>query len=294
MIAGSRRLASLGGAVTLLSVALAGVLAEGSSSAPLPVKAESPATDPNVASEITDGPVCLAAAPKGFRAPQAEGPVVRNVGQIRLELRAPGPRHWCSVNSNQPFRLRCVFWGPAKADVDAGGAKRQSFFVPVGWIGLLDMTSRAKTSCRMVSKSADANGRQLAAALRSAAAHDHTAFTFIAGSQAPSVKSPAASTIASFDWTYLAQPEPGNRHWSSPDGVTWTETYSSGRQEVQKVAFMATLNGCIGAVTTKSYAPTAETFIPEPGCPNMVLLFRFGGVWGVLGRMRTIVARTDR
>src|SRR5580658_460541 len=61
-----------------------------------------------------------------------------------------------------------------------------------------------------------------------------------------------ASPIRSFDWTYQGNPEPGNRHWSSPDGVTWTETYPSGHADVQNVEASATVGGCNGVITVKT------------------------------------------
>jgi hypothetical protein len=98
-----------------------------------------------------------------------------------------------------------------------------------------------------------------------------------------------ASPLRSFDWTYQGAPEPGNRHWSSVDGVTWVETYPSGYTEVQKVGASAQVDGCQGVITTKAYSPTSQTFIPDPGCPSMVLLFRFSDrPWRPLGVMRSI------
>jgi hypothetical protein len=96
-----------------------------------------------------------------------------------------------------------------------------------------------------------------------------------------------ASPLRSFDWTYIEPPEPGTRHWSSSDGIVWTETFPSGRTEVQRVGASAEVFGCDGVITTKSYSPTAQTFIPNPGCPAMRLLFRFGDQpWAVVGSMR--------
>ena len=98
----------------------------------------------------------------------------------------------------------------------------------------------------------------------------------------------AASPLRSFDWTYGYAPEPGNRHWTSPDGVIWTETYPSGYTEVQRVAASAQVLGCHGVITTKSYSPASQTFIPDPGCPSMMLLYRFADQpWGTLGGMRS-------
>jgi hypothetical protein len=104
-----------------------------------------------------------------------------------------------------------------------------------------------------------------------------------------------ASPLRSFDWTYGYAPEPGNRHWSSPDGVVWTETYPSGHTEVQRVAASAQVLGCHGVITTKIYSPASQTFIPDPGCRSMALLFRFGDQpWGMLGGMRSESATWGR
>lgn len=99
----------------------------------------------------------------------------------------------------------------------------------------------------------------------------------------------AASPIRSFDWTYRGGEEPGDRHWSSPDGVTWTEAYPTGRTTTQKVWAIARVGGCSGVITTKPNLSSAQTFIPNPGCPSMLLLFRSGkGAWRPIGVMRSI------
>ena len=109
----------------------------------------------------------------------------------------------------------------------------------------------------------------------------------VAVAQAPNPASP----IRSFDWTYQGTPEPGNRHWSSPDGVTWTETYPSGQAESQKVKAYAQVNGCHGVITLKASSPDLETFIPDPGCPTMALLVHVGDeAWRASGVMRSVIA----
>jgi len=100
-----------------------------------------------------------------------------------------------------------------------------------------------------------------------------------------------ASPLASFDFTYRGQPEPGNRHWTSPDGINWTQSYPSGHQVFEKVVGSAQVNGCVGVVTVISdpaaehVSPDAQTFVPNPGCPQMAILFRPSPArpWGVLG-----------
>lgn len=95
---------------------------------------------------------------------------------------------------------------------------------------------------------------------------------------------PAASPLRSFDWTYHAMPEPGNRHWTSPDGVNWTEVWPSGSVHSQKTVAIAEIGGCNGVITEKVESPEAQTFIPNPGCPTMAVLFRFSGeAWRPLG-----------
>ncbi len=114
------------------------------------------------------------------------------------------------------------------------------------------------------------------------------ALTLIATAAAADVEK-ASSPIRSFDWAYQSNPEPGNRHWSSPDGISWTETYPSGHAETHEVEAAAQVNGCSGVIVGKSGSPTTKTFIPNPGCPNMVLLLRLGDLaWQPLGEMRSI------
>jgi len=114
-------------------------------------------------------------------------------------------------------------------------------------------------------------------------------FIGTAAAAASSQADVAASPIRSFDFTYQGTPEPGNRHWSSPDGVTWTELWPSGHTYSQRVAGAAQVGGCSGVVTTKPESPQSQTFIPDPGCPSMVLLFRFGdGTWRPIGAMRSV------
>src|ERR1700761_6650651 len=107
------------------------------------------------------------------------------------------------------------------------------------------------------------------------------------------------SPLASFDFTYRAQPEPGNRHWTSPDGINWTETYPSGRQTLEKVVGAAQINGCAGVVTTYSNVPpsqiatSAQTFVPNPGCAQMQILFRPGSAapWHAIGQITSTTVR---
>jgi len=111
-------------------------------------------------------------------------------------------------------------------------------------------------------------------------------------STAPAQAATAASPLRSFDWTYRGAPQPGDRHWSSTDGATWTEAYPSGYTETQKVAATALVGGCHGVITTKAASPTSQTFIPDPDCPTMVLLFRFSNQpWRILGELRSISTR---
>jgi S1-C subfamily serine protease len=101
-----------------------------------------------------------------------------------------------------------------------------------------------------------------------------------------------ASPIRSFDWTYTGTPEPGNRHWSSPDGVNWTEAYPSGHTQTQKVVASAQIGGCNGVITAKPESPEVQTFIPSPGCPSMVLLLHLGNQpWRPMAAMRSVSAQ---
>ena len=105
----------------------------------------------------------------------------------------------------------------------------------------------------------------------------------------------AASPIRSFDWTYKGAEDPGDRHWSSPDGVAWTETYPSGRTQTQKVWAFAQVGGCSGVITKKLDSSNSQTFIPNPGCSPMLLLFRADdGPWRPIGVIRSISSQADR
>jgi S1-C subfamily serine protease len=103
----------------------------------------------------------------------------------------------------------------------------------------------------------------------------------------------AASPIRSFDWTYKGAEDPGDRHWSSPDGVAWTETYPSGRTQTQKVWASAQVGGCSGVITKKLDSSNSQTFIPNPGCSPMLLLFRADdGPWRPIGVIRSVSSQS--
>ena len=118
---------------------------------------------------------------------------------------------------------------------------------------------------------------------------------FAASAQQPVAPSP----LASFDFTYRAQPEPGNRHWTSPDGINWTEATPSGRLSLEKVVGSAQVNGCSGVVTTYANVPPAQiatagqTFVPNPGCPQTLILYRSGsaGQWRPIGLITATTVR---
>ncbi len=99
----------------------------------------------------------------------------------------------------------------------------------------------------------------------------------------------AASPIRSFDWTYKGAGDPGERHWSSPDGITWTETKPDGGTYTQRVVASGEVGGCGGVILSKLDPANSQTFIPNPGCSPMLLLFRFGDEnWRPIGVMRAI------
>jgi hypothetical protein len=96
-----------------------------------------------------------------------------------------------------------------------------------------------------------------------------------------------SSPLRSFDWTHpWKDPEPDNSRWTSPDGVNWTETFPSGRQEIRRVMGSDKLAECHGVVTQKTYPPVDEILIPDPGCMSMDLHYRDeDGRWLELGPM---------
>jgi S1-C subfamily serine protease len=106
----------------------------------------------------------------------------------------------------------------------------------------------------------------------------------------------AASQLRSFDWTYRGADGPGDRHWSSPDGVVWTEKGNpNGQTYTQKVVASAQVGGCSGVILLKPEPNRPQTFLPNPGCPAMVVLFRFNeDPWKPLGVMRSIITTTGQ
>ena len=109
----------------------------------------------------------------------------------------------------------------------------------------------------------------------------------------------AVSALTSFDFTYRGQTEPGNRHWTSPDGINWTQTYPSGHQVFERVIGSGQINGCAGVVlaltnpAAENMSPDAQTFLPNPGCPQMAILFRPSSTsqWRMLGALFNVTAR---
>jgi hypothetical protein len=99
-----------------------------------------------------------------------------------------------------------------------------------------------------------------------------------------------ASPLRSFDWTYPWKPPgPNNAHWTSPDGVTWTETFPNGRKEVRNVVASTQLGECHGVVAKNADPSAVEILIPDPGCSQMDLNFRSqDGPWHELGPMRVM------
>jgi hypothetical protein len=111
------------------------------------------------------------------------------------------------------------------------------------------------------------------------------------GAAAQSQVATVASPLRSFDWTYpWKDPGPNNRHWTSPDGVTWTQTFPSGRKNLVRVVVASErLAECHGVVAKSADPTTVEVLIPDPGCQQMDLQYRSqNGPWRELGPMRAM------
>lgn len=84
-----------------------------------------------------------------------------------------------------------------------------------------------------------------------------------------------------------ADPDPGLRIWRRQSENTWTETYPSGfTSEGILERSRDTVNGCLGSIVGPKDQPNFSVFIPDRGCPGMMVLFRINdGHWNVLNPM---------
>jgi hypothetical protein len=84
--------------------------------------------------------------------------------------------------------------------------------------------------------------------------------------------------------------DPGLRIWEREIDGTWTEAYPSGFSEkgIQERA-RANVSGCRGSIVGPADEPEHAVFIPDKGCPGMMVLFRNGpetAHWHVLAPMQ--------
>jgi len=88
-------------------------------------------------------------------------------------------------------------------------------------------------------------------------------------------------------------PNPGYRHWSSFDRITWRVTYQNGQQDTLTAVSYMKLGPCKGVALAKSGIADLRIFIPNPGCPQMMVRFRIGSDfgWVPLGWMDAVAIR---
>jgi hypothetical protein len=80
--------------------------------------------------------------------------------------------------------------------------------------------------------------------------------------------------------------DPGLRVFRRQANGTWTNTYPSGFVDTSHEKARIELSGCTGAVVGKESEPEFAIFIPDKGCPGMMLRFRRGNnPWVVFGHM---------
>lgn len=84
--------------------------------------------------------------------------------------------------------------------------------------------------------------------------------------------------------------DPGLRIWEHEVDGTWTEAYPSGFSEKGiEERERANVNGCRGSIVGPADEPEHAVFIPDKGCPGMMVLFRNGpdtAHWNVLAPMQ--------
>lgn len=88
-----------------------------------------------------------------------------------------------------------------------------------------------------------------------------------------------ASTLAN-------DPEPGRRDWKRLAKDRWEERYPSGFAETFQVRKRIRVGDCPGVRVSKPRAENFEIFIPDRGCPAMVIRYRHNaGAWNYLSQM---------
>ncbi|MEQ1696277.1 MAG: TIR domain-containing protein [Hyphomicrobiaceae bacterium] len=83
--------------------------------------------------------------------------------------------------------------------------------------------------------------------------------------------------------------DPGLRLFKRQADGIWTNTYPSGFVERGGEQTRINLDGCTGAVIGKDTEPDFVIFIPDKGCPGMMLRFKRGNApWIVFGHMENV------
>jgi hypothetical protein len=94
-------------------------------------------------------------------------------------------------------------------------------------------------------------------------------------------------------FTYRTSPQeidPGLRVFKPESDNTWSNTYPSGQvDKVGRIRARIVLQDCIGNVIGKDDEPDFALFIPDKGCPGMMLRWRRGsGQWNLLAPMQNV------
>ena len=86
--------------------------------------------------------------------------------------------------------------------------------------------------------------------------------------------------------------DPGLRIWEREVDGTWTETYPSGFSEKGiEERERTNVSGCRGSIVGPTDEPEHAVFIPDKGCPGMMVLFRNGpdtAHWHALAPMQVV------
>lgn len=96
-----------------------------------------------------------------------------------------------------------------------------------------------------------------------------------------------ARNVPSEFWFYYSfDPKPNWRQWTRIDHNLWTELYPNGNIGKHYVLSADTNHdGCRGTIVSPNDG-AMEIFIPDIGCPNMPVTFRWNkGDWGLLERV---------
>jgi hypothetical protein len=100
---------------------------------------------------------------------------------------------------------------------------------------------------------------------------------------APMAPAPARNIPTEFWFYYRFDPQPNWRQWIRSDDKLWLELYPNGNVTKHRVITDDTTHdGCRGTMVSPNDG-TMEIFIPDIGCPNLPLTFRWNkGPWGLV------------